>query len=132
MKKPTLFPLPPKEADYPPEWQSGEIQKRICDLANWRCEHCGMEFPVGDTRATTARRKDGKPFILTVHHINGIKSDVRWQNLVALCQACHLFVQYRWQPPQPLPRQWATPPHWILIRDLDFKESVTCQQKSLF
>lgn len=33
--------------------------------------------------------------ILTVHHLNGIKHDCRWWNLVALCQRCHLSVQAR-------------------------------------
>lgn len=31
--------------------------------------------------------------ILTVHHINGRKHDLRWWNLAALCQRCHLIVQ---------------------------------------
>lgn len=33
--------------------------------------------------------------ILTVHHLNGIKHDLRWWNLAALCQRCHLSVQGR-------------------------------------
>ena len=33
--------------------------------------------------------------ILTVHHLNGIKHDCRWWNLVALCQRCHLSIQSR-------------------------------------
>lgn len=31
--------------------------------------------------------------ILTVHHLNGIKHDCRWWNLVSLCQRCHLVIQ---------------------------------------
>jgi len=31
--------------------------------------------------------------ILTVHHLNGDKADLRWWNLVALCQRCHLEIQ---------------------------------------
>lgn len=31
--------------------------------------------------------------ILTVHHLNGNKADLRWWNLAALCQRCHLFIQ---------------------------------------
>ena len=31
--------------------------------------------------------------ILTVHHLTGVKSDLRWWNLAALCQRCHLQVQ---------------------------------------
>jgi len=33
--------------------------------------------------------------ILTVHHLNGVKHDCRWWNLVPLCQRCHLSVQRR-------------------------------------
>lgn len=31
--------------------------------------------------------------ILTVHHLNGRKHDLRWWNLAALCQRCHLVIQ---------------------------------------
>lgn len=31
--------------------------------------------------------------ILTVHHLNGVKGDLRWWNLAALCQRCHLTIQ---------------------------------------
>jgi hypothetical protein len=31
--------------------------------------------------------------ILTVHHLNRIKHDLRWWNLCALCQRCHLTIQ---------------------------------------
>lgn len=31
--------------------------------------------------------------VLTVHHLNGVKADCRWWNLVALCQRCHLQIQ---------------------------------------
>jgi hypothetical protein len=33
--------------------------------------------------------------ILTVHHLNGVKHDCRWWNLVSLCQRCHLSIQTR-------------------------------------
>jgi hypothetical protein len=31
--------------------------------------------------------------ILTVHHLNGRKHDLRWWNLIAACQRCHLWLQ---------------------------------------
>jgi hypothetical protein len=31
--------------------------------------------------------------ILTVHHLNGRKHDLRWWNLTSLCQICHLVIQ---------------------------------------
>lgn len=33
--------------------------------------------------------------ILTVHHLTGEKADLRWWNLAALCQRCHLQIQGR-------------------------------------
>lgn len=33
--------------------------------------------------------------VLTVHHLNGQKHDLRWWNLAALCQRCHLQIQGR-------------------------------------
>lgn len=33
--------------------------------------------------------------ILTVHHLDGDKSNCRWWNLAALCQRCHLVIQGR-------------------------------------
>jgi 5-methylcytosine-specific restriction endonuclease McrA len=38
-------------------------------------------------------RVDAAWRILTVHHLNGVKADLRWWNLVALCQRCHLQIQ---------------------------------------
>lgn len=35
--------------------------------------------------------------ILTVHHLTGVKADLRWWNLTALCQRCHLTIQGRVQ-----------------------------------
>lgn len=43
--------------------------------------------------------------ILTVHHLNGIKADLRWWNLAALDQRCHLFIQRKVTMDQPWPWQ---------------------------
>ena len=65
--------------DYPANWP--EIAKRIKDDHNWRCEHCGH---IHD-QATG--------HVLTVHHLDGDKSNCSDENLVALCQRCHLHIQ---------------------------------------
>lgn len=39
--------------------------------------------------------------ILTVHHLDGNKSNCVWWNLLALCQRCHLQVQTRLNPQLP-------------------------------
>lgn len=36
--------------------------------------------------------------ILTVHHLDGDKSNCEWWNLLALCQRCHLTIQSRVDP----------------------------------
>jgi hypothetical protein len=41
--------------------------------------------------------------ILTVHHLDGVKGNCRWWNLVALCQRCHLQVQGKVQMPRIYP-----------------------------
>lgn len=66
------------EADYPDDWP--EIARRIKEQAGWECERCGA--PHGET-----------PNVLTVHHLDGDKSNVHEWNLAALCQRCHLAIQ---------------------------------------
>lgn len=59
------------------EWRSVEIE-RVLDRELWLRE--GHELQA-------AWR------ILTVHHLNERKHDLRWWNLAALCQRCHLVIQ---------------------------------------
>lgn len=40
--------------------------------------------------------------ILTVHHLDMDKANCRWWNLVALCQRCHLDIQWKVK----MPRRW--------------------------
>jgi hypothetical protein len=37
--------------------------------------------------------QDQRQRVLTVHHLDGRKSNVSWWNLAALCQVCHLHIQ---------------------------------------
>lgn len=39
--------------------------------------------------------------ILTVHHMDGDKSNDAWWNLLPLCQVCHLQIQAKLDPEQP-------------------------------
>ena len=64
---------------YPSNWP--EIATAVKDWAGWHCEHCGH---VHDPAAR---------YTLTVHHLDGIKTNCEWRNLVALCQRCHLHIQ---------------------------------------
>ena len=107
--------------DYPPEWLTGEIQQKQYERAEWRCEHCGMDFVPGSTKAITARNKDEKPVILTVHHLDGNPANCDWQNLLACCQRCHLHIQGVWKPGGVIPPQWGMVPAWLMARSLPFE-----------
>lgn len=96
---------------YPDGWPA--IAARVKDAASWRCIRCNHPHdPQGvipcDALCThpngaQLRAATGLPLrrSLTVHHLTGDKSDSRWWNLLALCQACHLSVQARVIPERP-------------------------------
>ncbi|MEX2563842.1 MAG: HNH endonuclease [Candidatus Paceibacterota bacterium] len=64
----------PYSVMYPKHWD--EISKKYREKANWKCDQCGESF--------ANNKKE-----LDVHHINGIKSDVRDTNLKVLCKKHH-------------------------------------------
>lgn len=71
---------------YPPNWT--EIATGIKERAGWKCEACGN--PHGPS-----------PYVLTVDHVvDHDPANVSDDNLVALCQRCHL----RRQGMKPLPK----------------------------
>lgn len=67
--------------EYPPDWH--EIAARVKDEAGRKCVRCGHGHHVASGH------------VLTVHHLDGDKSNCRWWNLAALCQRCHLTIQGR-------------------------------------
>lgn len=109
--------------EYPNLWRRGLIQRRIRELADHRCEHCGLAFIPGTNFAVAHKRRDGIPVVGTVHHINGDKANCSYRNLVFLCQKCHYTVHLLgWKPGAVLPRIWRNkPPRWVLLRGLEFK-----------
>jgi hypothetical protein len=66
---------------YPRDWH--KISHRIRAKADWRCEWCGAA-------QNQLNPKTGSKVILTVAHLNHMPEDCRDENLVALCQSCHL------------------------------------------
>lgn len=82
-----------------------------------------MTFRIGTNLAITETNSNGNPCIGTVHHISGDKSDCSYENLVYVCQACHLHIQALWQPGGYLPLVWDNVPQWIVARDLPYKET---------
>lgn len=66
------------KGDYPLEWPAAAYLIKV--MAGWRCERCGVAHgPV--------------PNVLTVHHLDGVKTNLWGWNLAALCQRCHLRIQ---------------------------------------
>lgn len=85
--------------DYPDNWD--EIAEEIKRRAGYRCENCGSES------------KPGR--ILTVHHLDLNKANCEDDNLVALCQVCHLSIQSKYRPGQ----LWLYDrPQWAEVRNL--------------
>lgn len=74
--------MPMDRTKYPETWL--EIAFRIKTHAGWKCEKCGMQCRVPGEVFDTHKRT------LTCAHINHVESDVRDENLVALCPKCHL------------------------------------------
>lgn len=60
---------------YPDDWDL--IAKRIKDAAGWACEACGV--PHGPP-----------PHVLTADHLDHVPANCTDENLIALCQRCHL------------------------------------------
>jgi len=73
-------------SDYPNDWP--EIARRVKNEAGWQCIRCGHEHD------------PESGYCLTVHHLDGDKFNVKWHNLVALCQRCHLHIQAKVQMEQ--------------------------------
>jgi 5-methylcytosine-specific restriction endonuclease McrA len=72
--------------EYPPNWD--EIAQEVKERAEWVCEHCGHPHD------------SEHGYCLTVHHLDGDKSNCTYENLVALCQKCHLRIQATYRPGQ--------------------------------
>lgn len=108
---------------YPPVWHSIDggpgIKHLVREAAGHRCVRCGHPYKCGDHPMELVNGKyeswspcdeqcshpgplrmnqgvvEAKARILTVHHLNEVKLDCRWWNLVALCQRDHLTIQGR-------------------------------------
>ncbi len=80
------------ESDYPSDWPA--ISARIRARSGGRCEctgECGLHRGVRccEVDGTDAEWASGR-VVLTVAHRNHAPADCRDENLMALCQTCHL------------------------------------------
>lgn len=103
---------------YPVEWHE-TIKHAVREEAGHRCIRCKHPYKCGqhpmervngkfeswspcDELCThsgplrmTGNIVEAKARVLTVHHLDEVKLNCRWWNLVALCQRCHLTIQGR-------------------------------------
>ncbi len=90
----TNYPYPPDPPEprdanrdgYPDNWD--EIALAMKTWANWKCEHCGH------------KHEPETGYALTVHHLDGIRMNCSWRNLLVCCQRCHLHIQATYVPGQ--------------------------------
>lgn len=94
------MPIRPEQRDrYPDDWP--RISNRIrFGRAEGRCEcrgHCGVDHELAehDTRCRRQHHQQipgtaGQTTVLTVAHLNHVPEDCRDENLLAMCQGCHL------------------------------------------
>ena len=74
--------MPMERERYPANWK--QIALEVKERADWKCQRCGRQC-----------RRPGEPFdthrnTLTVAHLNHVPEDIRPENLMAMCSACHL------------------------------------------
>ena len=86
------MPIAPTKGEYPPNWRA--IRDAIIERAGGQCECTGeCALHRGDRccemDGTDAQYASGK-VVLTVAHRNHFPPDVRPENLLAMCQTCHL------------------------------------------
>lgn len=82
-----------------PEHYMWELARRFGRSPNLRIDRVegGAYVRAGwlpcDRRCVGHPRHDNRLRTLTVHHLDNNKSNLRWWNLAALCQVCHLQIQ---------------------------------------
>jgi hypothetical protein len=95
--------MPINYKDYPDNWKK-EIRPRILERAKNKCELCfapNSEEVLRDKKTGEWQFDIGNPMldyswyrtvkiVLTIHHIDGDRTNNNDLNLIALCQRCHL------------------------------------------
>ena len=96
------MPMRKRRALSPENWEA--LATAVKEAAGWRCEQCGHPH------------EPAAGYTLTVHHIDGDPGHNAPENLVALCQRCHLGLHGR--------RTWIGQamfeffkPRWLLQRE---------------
>lgn len=69
---------------YPRDWD--QIARRIKRANAWKCERCRKGHNLKANR------------MMTVHHLDGDKSNCQDYNLACLCRRCHLKMHHAFTP----------------------------------
>lgn len=104
--------------EYPANWD--QIANELKAQAGWQCEECKSLFFPHTNLAIYDVCTNGRPVVLTIHHLSGDKADCTFQNCLVCCQRCHLRIQREWGPGDPLPPRWEVAPEWMVKRGLAY------------
>jgi hypothetical protein len=80
--------MPIDRKRYPQDWI--KIAYSIKEAAQWRCQHCQRLCLRPGEKPSHLTRSEWTLATLSVHHANFIPEDNQPQNLIALCNPCHL------------------------------------------
>jgi hypothetical protein len=72
--------------EYTADWPEISLERK--EESGWKCVRCGHSH------------EPSTGYTLTVHHLDGNKSNNAWWNTPPLCQRCHLTVQGKVFMPQ--------------------------------
>jgi hypothetical protein len=93
---------------YTQAWERGETQAKAKERAGDCCETCGKKYYTGA--------------LFSCHHIDMNRSNDHPDNIVFLCNRCHLEChRVSWTPGDILPLKWRKNiPQWIVGRNLPY------------
>ena len=69
-----------ENSTYKCSWRLRERYKQVKNI--YHCEQCGLDS------------WQGNPIPLEIHHLNGVNTDNRLENLLLLCPNCHALTNY--------------------------------------
>lgn len=78
---------------YPTNWVEIALERK--NAAQWRCKHCRATFPHPDQITQKLTRSERSKIALACHHANFTPEDNRPENLIVLCNPCHLALHAR-------------------------------------
>jgi hypothetical protein len=80
--------MPIDRKRYPTNWN--QIANSVKEAAQWRCQHCQRLCLRPGEKPSSLSRWEWTIATLSVHHANFTPEDSQAQNLIPLCNPCHL------------------------------------------